>query len=45
MLTVFGLSMVGVLSGGNWLRGLAACGLGLLLGNIGASAGDRPACG
>jgi len=35
MLTVFGLSMVGVLSGGNWLRGLAACGLGLLLGNIG----------
>lgn len=35
MLTVFGLSMVGVLSGGNWARGLAACGLGLLIGNIG----------
>jgi TctA family transporter len=35
MLTVFGLSMVGVLSGRNWLRGLTACGLGLLLGNIG----------
>ncbi|MFT6104696.1 MAG: putative tricarboxylic transport membrane protein [Akkermansiaceae bacterium] len=37
MLTVFGLSMVGVLSGGNWMRGLAACGLGLLIGNIGAA--------
>ena len=35
MLTVFGLSMVGVLSGGNWARGLAACGVGLLIGNIG----------
>jgi putative tricarboxylic transport membrane protein len=35
MLTVFGLSMVGVLSGTNWARGLAACGLGLLIGNIG----------
>jgi putative tricarboxylic transport membrane protein len=35
MLTVFGLSMVGVLSGTNWARGLAACGLGLLIGNMG----------
>jgi len=35
MLTVFGLSMVGVLSGDNWARGLAACGVGLLIGNIG----------
>jgi putative tricarboxylic transport membrane protein len=35
MLTVLGLSMVGVLSGGNWARGLAACGVGLLIGNIG----------
>jgi TctA family transporter len=35
MLTVFGLSMVGVLSGENWARGLAACGLGLLIGTIG----------
>lgn len=37
MLTVFGLSMVGVLSGGNWMRGLAVCGIGLLIGNIGAA--------
>jgi putative tricarboxylic transport membrane protein len=35
MLTIFGLTMVGVLSGTNWARGLAACGLGLLIGNIG----------
>lgn len=35
MLTVLGLSMVGVLSGGNWARGLAACGIGLLIGNMG----------
>ncbi len=35
MLTLFGLSMVGVLSGKNWARGLAACGLGLLIGMIG----------
>lgn len=35
MLTVFGLSMVGVLSGRNWGRGLAGCGLGLLLGVMG----------
>lgn len=41
MLTLFGLSMVGVLSGKNWARGLAACGLGLLIG----MAGPAPATG
>jgi TctA family transporter len=35
MLTVFGLSMVGVLSGGHWSRGLAGCALGLLVGAMG----------
>jgi putative tricarboxylic transport membrane protein len=35
MLTVFGLATVGVLSGTNWARGLTACGLGLLIGNMG----------
>ncbi len=35
MLTVFGLSMVGALSGRNRARGLAGCGLGLLIGTMG----------
>ncbi|BBK44918.1 hypothetical protein STVA_49380 [Allostella vacuolata] len=37
MLTVLGLSMVGVLSGSSLLKGLLSCALGLLLGVIGAA--------
>ncbi|WP_374445459.1 tripartite tricarboxylate transporter permease [Stella sp.] len=37
MLTVLGLSMVGVLSGSSLLKGLLSCALGLLLGSIGAA--------
>lgn len=35
MLTVLGLSMVGVLSGSSMVKGLVSCGLGLLLGCVG----------
>ncbi|MBY6029540.1 tripartite tricarboxylate transporter permease [Halomonas sp. DP8Y7-1] len=35
MLTLLGLSMVAVLSGADLFKGLAACGLGLLVGGIG----------
>jgi putative tricarboxylic transport membrane protein len=35
MLAIFGLSMVGVLSGQSLPKGIAACGLGLLLGAVG----------
>lgn len=35
MLTLLGLSMVAVLSGRDLFKGLAACGLGLLIGTIG----------
>lgn len=37
MLSIFGLSMVGVLAGRSMPKGLAACGLGLVLGSIGAA--------
>ena len=37
MLTVLGLSMVGVLAGSSLLKGFLACGLGLLLGCVGAA--------
>jgi putative tricarboxylic transport membrane protein len=37
MLAVLGLSMVGVLSGRSLLKGLAACGLGLVFGSIGGA--------
>jgi putative tricarboxylic transport membrane protein len=37
MLTLFGLSMVGVLSGANLMKGIAACCLGLAFGMIGAA--------
>jgi putative tricarboxylic transport membrane protein len=37
MLSVFGLSMVGVLAGRSLSKGIAACGLGLVLGSIGAA--------
>jgi len=37
MLTVLGLSMVGVLSGVSLIKGLLAAGIGLLLGSIGAA--------
>jgi putative tricarboxylic transport membrane protein len=37
MLTVFGLSMVGVLSGSSLAKGVAACALGLAFGAIGAA--------
>ena len=37
MLGVLGLSMVGVLSGDNLYKGFIACGVGLLLGAIGAA--------
>jgi putative tricarboxylic transport membrane protein len=41
MLSVFGLSMVGVLAGKSLVKGIAACGLGLVIGSI----GDAPATG
>jgi putative tricarboxylic transport membrane protein len=37
MLTIFGLSMVGVLSGVSLFKGVAACALGLAFGAIGAA--------
>jgi TctA family transporter len=37
MLTVLGLGMVGVLSGSSLTKGLLSCGLGLLLGMVGAA--------
>lgn len=37
MLTVLGLSMVGVLAGSSMIKGLLACLLGLLLGSVGAA--------
>ncbi|MEO9337480.1 tripartite tricarboxylate transporter permease [Mesorhizobium sp. SB112] len=37
MLTIFGLSMVGVLSGSSLAKGVAACAAGLALGSVGAA--------
>ena len=37
MLAILGLSMVGVLAGQSLAKGMAACGLGLLLGSVGAA--------
>jgi len=37
MLAILGLSMVGVLAGKSLAKGLAACGIGLLLGSIGGA--------
>ncbi|MCG8336034.1 MAG: tripartite tricarboxylate transporter permease [Proteobacteria bacterium] len=37
MLTVLGLSMVGVLAGKSLLKGISACGIGLVLGSIGGA--------
>ncbi len=37
MLAILGLSMVGVLAGRSMAKGIAACGLGLVLGSIGAA--------
>lgn len=37
MLALLGLSMVGVLSGASLIEGLAACGLGLIVGSIGGA--------
>ncbi len=37
MLALLGLSMVGVLSGASLVKGLAACGLGLIVGSIGGA--------
>jgi len=37
MLAVFGLSMVGSLSGKSLMKGIAACGLGILAGSMGAA--------
>jgi putative tricarboxylic transport membrane protein len=37
MLAVLGLSMVGVLAGRSFAKGLVACGLGLALGTVGAA--------
>jgi putative tricarboxylic transport membrane protein len=37
MLSVFGLSMVGVLAGRSLTKGLAACGVGLVLGSVGGA--------
>jgi len=37
MLALLGLSMVGVLSGASLVKGLASCGMGLILGSIGGA--------
>lgn len=37
MLTLLGLSMVGVLAGNSLIKGLSACGIGLLFGSIGGA--------
>ncbi|WP_020680633.1 tripartite tricarboxylate transporter permease [Marinobacterium rhizophilum] len=37
MLTLLGLSMVGVLAGNSLVKGISACGIGLLLGCLGAA--------
>ncbi len=37
MLTLLGLSMVGVLAGNSLIKGLGACGIGLLLGSVGGA--------
>ena len=37
MLAIFGLSVVGSLSGKSWMKGMVACGFGLLVGSIGAA--------
>jgi len=37
MLIILALSMVGVLTGSNPLKGLATCGIGLLLGSVGSA--------
>jgi len=37
MLAIFGLSMVGVLAGRSLVKGISACGLGLLIGSIGGA--------
>lgn len=37
MLTLLGLSMVGVLAGNSLIKGMSACGLGLLLGSLGGA--------
>jgi TctA family transporter len=37
MLSILGLSMVGVISGNNILKGLASCGLGMLVASIGSA--------
>ena len=37
MLTLLGLSMVGVLAGKSMVKGISACGIGLLLGSVGGA--------
>ena len=37
MLTILGLSMVGVLAGKSMVKGISACGIGLLLGSVGGA--------
>ena len=37
MLTILGLSMVGVLAGGSLIKGVLACGLGLMFGALGGA--------
>ncbi len=37
MLTILGLSMVGVMAGSSVVKGLVACGIGLLLGGVGGA--------
>ncbi len=37
MLSLFGLSMVGVLAGKSLVKGLAACGIGIVVGSIGGA--------
>ncbi|MGY6549111.1 MAG: tripartite tricarboxylate transporter permease [Roseinatronobacter sp.] len=37
MLSIFGLSMVGVLAGKSLIKGIAACGLGLVIGSVGGA--------
>jgi TctA family transporter len=37
LLTILGITMVSVLSGGSLLKGLIACGIGMMLGSVGSS--------
>ena len=45
MITIFGLSMVGILAGRVALKGLVAAGLGMMIGTIGEGDSAGELCG